>query len=258
MRKTCQIWLKHLVTPVSSNLQLKAKSPERFALAFNQGWCWAGLFIRVFIFFGRTSHWTAVSPYFASFLHVAATNRFVFHPQKTEQLNKTQTKRTYTNAVWEEKRVVATGGSAFIFHSLKRWGKWRQKKKKEAGPRWMAAPRCHTPAKRTERRSCHVASASACRHTHPGVRPAAGRGEEEKKNIPSCSTPPLVSPSWCVSFQLYLIPHLARLTYSTFFSGGFQHWDTAVYYSPGGGGGGETLYSMCRIGRKMVQRGRRD
>ena len=37
-----------------------------------------------------------------------------------------------------------------------------------------------------------------------------GHKAKEEKNIPLCSTPPLASPLQCVSFQLYLIPHLRR------------------------------------------------
>ena len=47
---------------------------------------------------------------------------------------------------------------------------------------WMAVSRCHTPAKRTERRALSHRIRVSCSHTRPAnMHPAAGRGGEERR-----------------------------------------------------------------------------
>ena len=133
------------------------------------------------------------------------------------------TKQTDRETVRAQKRFFC------FFSPPNRWEKWRDAMGKRDVGRWRLHAVTHQ-RKGQRGGSCHIASESAA--ATPALpantllllgeerrgeerrgeerRGGVERNEKQEKTSPFGSTPPLASPLQCVSFQLYLIPHLRR------------------------------------------------
>lgn len=108
---------------------------------------------------------------------MCGANTFVFHARLSwgkKWLMMTQRKKVHTYTfMWAGRQAERKGIEVVHFFFFFPWPAremWREKRR-----RWMAASRCHTPAKRTERRALSHRIRVSCSHTRPASEhPAAG------------------------------------------------------------------------------------